>query len=145
MADPKNRERGLKAALHNPRVSQEAKDHDRDLLASEFGETVEETEAVPKRRSSSSGKKSSSTGPHSHSSGSQAQQPPSSGVDKGHPAGRKGRRASVGETGGLHMAEEKDRGNVIRGLKAALKNPNVSEQAKEADRKKLRDLGEPAE
>jgi hypothetical protein len=30
-------------------------------------------------------------------------------------------------------------------LKAALKNPNVSEKAKEADRKKLRELGESAD
>ena len=33
----------------------------------------------------------------------------------------------------------------IRGLKAALKNPHVSEKAKEADRKKLRELGEAVE
>jgi hypothetical protein len=33
----------------------------------------------------------------------------------------------------------------IRGLKAALKNPHVSEKAKEADRKKLHDLGEPVD
>ena len=31
----------------------------------------------------------------------------------------------------------------IRGLKAAINNPNVSEKAKEKDRKKLHDLGEP--
>lgn len=30
----------------------------------------------------------------------------------------------------------------IRGLKAAINNPNVSEKAKEKDRKKLHDLGE---
>jgi len=30
----------------------------------------------------------------------------------------------------------------IRGLKAAITNPNVSEKAKERDRKKLRELGE---
>jgi hypothetical protein len=110
MAESRNRERGLKAALHNPRVSEEAKQHDRDLLASEFGETMDEA-AQPKRRSSS-GKKSSSTGSHSHSAGSQAQQTHSSGVEKGQPAGRKARRASVGETGGLQMTEEKDKGNV---------------------------------
>lgn len=33
----------------------------------------------------------------------------------------------------------------IRGLKAALKNPHVSEAAKEADRKKLQELGETVE
>jgi hypothetical protein len=112
MAESRNRERGLKAALHNPRVSEEAKQHDRDLLASEFGETMDEPEVAQPKRRSSSGKKSSSTGPHSHSTGSQAQQTHSSGVEKGQPAGRKARRASVGETGGLQMTEEKDRGNV---------------------------------
>lgn len=30
----------------------------------------------------------------------------------------------------------------IRGLKAAISNPNFSEKAKEKDRQKLRDLGE---
>ena len=33
-------------------------------------------------------------------------------------------------------------GKSIRGLRSALKNPHVSEKAKEADRKKLRELGE---
>ncbi|KAK4032790.1 Conidiation protein 6-domain-containing protein [Parachaetomium inaequale] len=145
MAEARNRERGLKAAIHNPRVSEEAKQHDRDLLASEFGEEVEEPQAQPKRRSSA-GKKSSSTGPHSHATEGQAQQASSTGVEKGQASGRKARRASVGEAAGLQqMTEEKDKGNVIRGLKAALKNPHVSEKAKEADRKKLKDLGETVE
>lgn len=112
MADARNRERGLKAALHNPRVSEEAKQHDRDLLASEFGETMEEPQAAQTKRRSSSSKKSSSTGPHSHSTGSQAPQAHSSGVEKGQPGGRKARRASVGEAGDAQMTEEKDRGNV---------------------------------
>ncbi|EAQ86273.1 hypothetical protein CHGG_07526 [Chaetomium globosum CBS 148.51] len=106
---------------------------------------MEEPQAAQPKRRSSSSKKSSSTGPHSHSTGSQAPQAHSSGVEKGQPGGRKARRASVGEAGDAQMTEEKDRGNVIRGLKAALKNPHVSEQAKEADRKKLRDLGETVE
>ncbi|KAL2136231.1 hypothetical protein VTI74DRAFT_4861 [Chaetomium olivicolor] len=144
MAENKNRERGLKAALHNPRVSEEAKQHDRELLASEFGEQMEQPQAeqAGKRRSSTS-KKSSSTGPHSHAAESQAQKGSSSGVQTGQATGRKARRASSGDAGGLQsMSEEKDRGNVIRGLKAALKNPHVSEEAKEKDRKKLRELGE---
>lgn len=33
----------------------------------------------------------------------------------------------------------------IRGLKSALKNPHVSEKAKEADRKRLLELGESLE
>ncbi|KAL2137762.1 hypothetical protein VTI28DRAFT_8327 [Corynascus sepedonium] len=148
MADSKNRERGLRAALNNPRVSDEAKQHDRELLESEFGEHIEQPQAErPRRRSSAgAGKKSSSTGPHSHSSGGHTHQGSSTGIDKGHAGGRKARRASVGEPGGLQqMAEEKDKGNVIRGLKAALKNPHVSEKAKEADREKLKALGETVE
>ncbi|EAU84006.1 hypothetical protein CC1G_11444 [Coprinopsis cinerea okayama7 len=40
------------------------------------------------------------------------------------------------------MPTEKDPGNVARGLKAAINNPRVSEQAKEHDRERLRDMGE---
>jgi hypothetical protein len=112
MAEQKNRERGLKAAIHNPRVSEEAKQHDRELLASEFGESVEEPAAQSKRRTSG-GKKSSSTGPHSHSAKPQAQEGSSTGTQASQATGRKARRASSGEAGGLQqMGEEKDRGNV---------------------------------
>ncbi|KAK4099504.1 hypothetical protein N658DRAFT_508546 [Parathielavia hyrcaniae] len=146
MSEPKNRERGLKAAIHNPRVSEEAKQHDRELLASEFGESLEELAAQSEGRTSGS-KKSSSTGPHSHSAKDQTQHESSSGVQTSPTAGRmKARRASSGEAGTIQqMGEKKDKGNVIRGLKAALKNPNVSDKAKDADRKKLRDLGEAVE
>jgi hypothetical protein len=37
------------------------------------------------------------------------------------------------------------RGIRIRGLKAALKNPHVSEKAKEEDRKRLQEMGETVE
>lgn len=37
---------------------------------------------------------------------------------------------------------EKDPGNVARGLKAAISNPGVSEEAKESAREKLKALGE---
>lgn len=36
----------------------------------------------------------------------------------------------------------KDRANVIRGLKAAIHNPRVSEEAKERDLQRLREMGE---
>jgi hypothetical protein len=116
MSDAKNRERGLRAAINNPRVSEEAKQHDRELLASEFGEQVEQPQAgqshTAKRRSSTS-KKSSSTGPHSHTAEGQAQQGSSTGTQAGQSGGRKARRASSGDTGGLQqMHEEKDKGNV---------------------------------
>jgi hypothetical protein len=112
MAEQKNRERGLKAAIHNPRVSEEAKQHDRELLASEFGETVEEPAAQSNRRTSGS-KKSSSTGPHSHAAKPQAHETPSAGAQTGQATGRKARRASSGEAAGLQqMGEEKDKGNV---------------------------------
>lgn len=114
MADNKNRERGLKSALHNPRVSEEAKQHDRELLASEFGENMEQPQAeqTGKRRGSAS-KKSSSTGPHSHTTEGQAQKGSASGGQTGQATGRKARRASSGDAGGLQsMSEEKDKGNV---------------------------------
>lgn len=38
MVDPGNRERGLKAAIHNPRVSEQAKQRDREILENEYGE-----------------------------------------------------------------------------------------------------------
>ncbi|KAH7631424.1 putative conidiation-specific expression protein [Sordaria sp. MPI-SDFR-AT-0083] len=37
---------------------------------------------------------------------------------------------------------EKDPGNVARGLKAAISNPGVSEEAKESAKEKLKSLGE---
>ncbi|KAH8689990.1 Conidiation protein 6-domain-containing protein [Talaromyces proteolyticus] len=37
--NPANQERGYKAALHNPRVSQGAKQHAQEVLQNEFGET----------------------------------------------------------------------------------------------------------
>jgi hypothetical protein len=110
MAEARNRERGLKAALHNPRVSEEAKQHDRELLASEFGENMEQVEAAHPRRRSSASKKSSSTGLAAEAP---ADQGSSTGVEKPQVGGRKARRASSGDAGGLQqMGEAKDRGNV---------------------------------
>ncbi|KAK3308457.1 Conidiation protein 6-domain-containing protein [Chaetomium strumarium] len=140
----KNRERGLKAAIHNPRVSEEAKQHDRELLASEFGEQVEEPEQTgkSKRRSSTS----RSAAPRLHQTKRETQPGSSTAAPEAHASGTKARRASSGDTGGSQqIGEEKDRGNVIRGLKAALKNPHVSEKAKEEDRKRLQEMGETVE
>lgn len=38
--------------------------------------------------------------------------------------------------------EEKNPANVIRGLKSAITNPNVSEEAKQRDRERLQELGQ---
>ncbi|KAK3499483.1 Conidiation protein 6-domain-containing protein [Neurospora hispaniola] len=132
--DPGNRERGLKAAINNPRVSEQAKQRDREILESEFGthmpegssadiaeeEVLEDFSSSKLGSSSSTAKKgrSKSTGSHNASTGSKTESSTSANL------------------------EGKDRGNVIRGLKAAINNPNVSEKAKEKDRKKLQDLGE---
>lgn len=52
MVDRGNRERGLKAAIHNPRVSEQAKQRDREILATEFGEHLEEGPAkIPTEQS----------------------------------------------------------------------------------------------
>ncbi|KAK4187018.1 Conidiation protein 6-domain-containing protein [Podospora australis] len=153
MADPGNRERGLRAAISNPRVSEKAKQRDREILANEFGEEVETSQPeTSKSTSTSSGiKKSSSTGPHS-SSGIEESSDTSGTFHPSQTYGRKTRSASSGESGtGISSSstarteiagEGKDMGNVIRGLKAAITNPNVSEKAKERDRKKLQELGE---
>ncbi|KAM6513876.1 hypothetical protein FALCPG4_015077 [Fusarium falciforme] len=86
--DPQNVERGPRAAINNPRVSERVKEHDREILEKEFQEDV---------------------------------------------SGLGGREAPE---------EGKDPGNVARGLKAAIHNPNVSEKAKEQDRQRLERMGE---
>ncbi|KAF9003379.1 Conidiation protein 6-domain-containing protein [Cyathus striatus] len=85
--DAGNVARGLKAAAHNPRVSDEAKQNVQQRLQ-EMGESTE-------------------------SSGQKSQQP--------------------SEIGG------KDASNVLRGHKAAMHNPNVSEEAKEHSEQVLKD------
>ena len=107
MAD-KNRERGLRAALNNPRVSEEAKQHDRELLASEFGENVGENppQTQAQRRASTSKK-----GAGTHASAEEGQSGP---AHTAQTTGRKARRASSGDarTSLPQMAEEKDKANV---------------------------------
>lgn len=113
MADAKNRERGLRAAINNPRVSEQAKQHDRELLASEFGEQLQENppQTHAQRRASSS-KKSSSTGPHAATS-EEPQKSTSTAADTAQPTARKGRRASSGDATSLEqMTEEKGKANV---------------------------------
>ncbi len=111
MSEAKNRERGLKSAIHNPRVSEEAKQHDRELLASEFGEHIDEPKPEQARRRSSANKKSASAGPHAHTTEKAPHQGASSHATAGTGTDRKGRRAS--ETGALQqMGEEKDKANV---------------------------------
>ncbi|KAK4458156.1 Conidiation protein 6-domain-containing protein [Cladorrhinum samala] len=133
MPDPGNRERGLRAALSNPRVSEQAKQRDREILASEYGEVVEPPSAPAPEMASPSSKKAS------HSSSNLKSSPSSH--------NKKTRSSSSGDmSSGASAAspdmEGKDRSHVIRGLKAAIANPNVSEEAKERDRQKLKSLGE---
>ncbi|RXW17667.1 hypothetical protein EST38_g8194 [Candolleomyces aberdarensis] len=40
------------------------------------------------------------------------------------------------------MSTQKDQGNVVRGLKAAINNPRVSEEAKQRDIERLQEMGE---
>jgi len=182
MADPGNRERGLKAALSNPRVSEQAKERDRKILVTEFGEHFEETpddaaSIEPDREMSSEpsdeyeqiapARARQTTGLHvsSSHSGSLSKTDKMSASDTIQlPSGkmRDTRRLSTGASQG--QIDGKDAANVyapllvrkvplsdtgiwdsIRGLKSAINNPNVSEQAKEKDRKKLRELGEAVE
>ena len=111
MSEAKNRERGLKSAIHNPRVSEEAKQHDRELLASEFGEHIDEPKAEQARRRSSTTNKGASTGSHAHPTEKAPHQGSSTHAATGTGTNRTGRRAS--ETGELQqMGEGKDKANV---------------------------------
>ncbi|KAH6910647.1 Conidiation protein 6-domain-containing protein [Coprinopsis sp. MPI-PUGE-AT-0042] len=89
---------GLKAAINNPRVSEEAKEHDRERLR-EMGEEVEGTTT------------SSSTTTRS--------------------------RTDHSSTG-----DQEHENRVLGGYKATLKNPNVSEEAKEHAKDVLEEAGE---
>ncbi|KAK3370574.1 hypothetical protein B0H63DRAFT_552655 [Podospora didyma] len=236
MADPAHRERGLRAALNNPRVSEQAKQRDREILENEFGESPGATEpasmetttshfappASSNMKSAASGETGSSSGlydtsgmeqtaneicerrkglsasMHAPKQTSSRSKKVSAGLDTappenmGPPAGVK--KGAATATTGLHASpvessassaatgegmskstrsahglganapsemsgsmneessemptqaqeefEGKDVGNVMRGLKAAINNPRVSEKAKERDRNKLHDLGE---
>jgi hypothetical protein len=114
MSDPsRNRERGLRAALNNPRVSEEAKAHDRELLATEFGEQISE-EPQPAVRS---GRRASTSKKGSHAAASHSEQASPSGEKPEAPpkaTGRQTRRASGGDVGlqGHSRGEEKDKHNV---------------------------------
>ncbi|KAK4202052.1 hypothetical protein QBC40DRAFT_170109 [Triangularia verruculosa] len=146
MAHSGNRERGLRAAISNPRVSEKAKQRDREILEREFGETVE---TDPSTATSSGTKKASSEKsiPDTSSSfrasqtyGSRKTRSSSSGdVETSAPS------ANISSTVDDSSIGGKDRGNVVRGLKAAIANPHVSDKAKERDRKKLQELGESVE
>lgn len=136
MTDPGNRERGLKAALSNPRVSEQAKERDRKILATEFGEHYEETpedaasiepdremsselsdeyeQIAPSRARQTTGlHASSSARPESSSkmSASETTQPPSSKT-------RDTRRLSTGASQG--EIDGKDAGNVYVSLLAGM-------------------------
>ncbi|KAK0739460.1 Conidiation protein 6-domain-containing protein [Apiosordaria backusii] len=146
MADPGNRERGLRAAISNPRVSEKAKQRDREILEQEFGEQVETS---PSTTHSSDTKKASTEEsiPEKSSSfrasqtyGRRKTRSSSSGdLETSAPS------ASMSSTVDDSSIDGKDRGNVVRGLKAAITNPHVSEKAKERDRKKLQEMGEQVE
>ncbi|KAK3326024.1 Conidiation protein 6-domain-containing protein [Apodospora peruviana] len=158
MADPSNRERGLKAAINNPRVSEQAKRRDREILENEFGraeqpemqmeveeefveEEFEPDEAVmptklPTRASTGGASKMAK------SKSASGAIPESTSSSSANTRSRTSGRSAPSSDHGHEEIEGKDAGNVIRGLKAAISNPNVSEKAKEKDRQKLRDLGE---
>ncbi|KAM7204677.1 Conidiation protein 6 domain containing protein [Naviculisporaceae sp. PSN 640] len=158
MADPGNRERGLKAAINNPRVSEQAKQRDREILETEYGEGADPS-YVPTSGSKSSHHDMSSSSSSSSSSkmskSKSAGSAPSSSeysTTSAFSAGRGMRTKAPPSSSGIMLPEEsedisggtsggKDPSNVIRGLKAAISNPNVSEKAKERDHQRLRELG----
>jgi hypothetical protein len=103
MAERGNRERGLKAALHNPRVSEQAKQRDREILETEFGEHFEqdmssspdmaEESTEPIRIKQTTGLRLSTSGEDSSSKG-------------------KARSSSAGARSGGLQDEGKDSGNM---------------------------------
>ncbi|KAI1458733.1 Conidiation protein 6-domain-containing protein [Annulohypoxylon moriforme] len=92
--DPENVYRGHKATISNPRTSQAAKEHSRQVLERETGEPVDASNNV---------------------------------------RGVTGTAQSQGE--------QKDPANVARGLKASINNQNVSDEARENAKEKLREIG----
>ncbi|KAL2257238.1 hypothetical protein VTK26DRAFT_449 [Humicola hyalothermophila] len=136
----KNPERGHRAA-HKPRASEEANELHQELIANEFGENIfgknipENPPQTHAQRRASLGKKGAKASAEKEHQGAS---------HTAHKSGRRARRASSGDAQSAQprKTEEKEKANVIRGLKSALKNPHVSEKAKEADRKKLEELGE---
>ncbi|KAK4171208.1 Conidiation protein 6-domain-containing protein [Triangularia setosa] len=146
MADPGNRERGLRAAISNPRVSEKAKQRDREILEREFGEQVERnppaaiSSGTKKTFSDESIPDTSRSFRASQTYGGKKTRSSSSGdVETSAPSASK--LSTVDDS----SIDGKDRSNVIRGLKAAITNPHVSEKAKDRDRKKLQELGESAD
>jgi hypothetical protein len=64
MSEAKNCKCGLKAAISNPYILEEAKQYDRELLASEFSKHIEQAKGkTPTRRCSSASKKSALAAP----------------------------------------------------------------------------------
>ncbi|PPQ97274.1 hypothetical protein CVT26_006667 [Gymnopilus dilepis] len=122
----KNPERviaGLKAAVHNPTVSEAARTHAKDRLR-EMGVDTEESVS------------------HSGMTGSGQYNHPVGERDKiviEEPAHHSRARH---ETGVHHHSEDKaEEGNMLRGYKAALHNPNVSQEAKDNARRILKEHG----
>ncbi|CRG87072.1 hypothetical protein PISL3812_04087 [Talaromyces islandicus] len=103
--NPANQERGYKAALHNPRVSQSAKEHAQQVLEGQFNE---------------------------------APANPPSEEEQG--VGKYGSQPVQSSKGG-----ERNRTNVVRGLKAATHNQLNSDFGRSQARSKLEDMGEKPE
>ncbi|KAH6909119.1 Conidiation protein 6-domain-containing protein [Coprinopsis sp. MPI-PUGE-AT-0042] len=117
--DPRNVARGLKAAINNPNVSEEAKEHDRERLR-EMGEELPEEEV-------------SSTTHNTHSSSKKA----SADELNIKPNYKKDEDLDEVITG-----DDEHTHRVLGGYKATLKNPNVGEAAKEHAKEVLEQAGE---
>ncbi|KAF9222659.1 hypothetical protein BS17DRAFT_175596 [Gyrodon lividus] len=126
---------GLKAAIHNPNVSQEAKGHAKEKLR-EMGQEVEAThetfqESISTGARESSrvlgGYKSTLSNPHTSEQAKQHAE-------------------EVLQAAGIHSrhpdhSDEEHRTRVLAGYKAAIHNPRVSEEAKQHARQFLEEHG----
>ncbi|ESK85070.1 hypothetical protein Moror_11042 [Moniliophthora roreri MCA 2997] len=111
--------RGLKAAIHNPRVSDEAKEHAKERLE-DMGVAVEAENGEHTNRASGGHKAARAeerTSDENEDEADASSEPSDSGTVK----------------------RDQHESNRLRGYKAALHNPHVSDEAKENAKKVLQD------
>ncbi|KAL1996177.1 hypothetical protein VTN49DRAFT_500 [Thermomyces lanuginosus] len=113
-----NQERGYKATLHNPNVSKTAKENAARVLQETYGE--QNPYETPSRRGSASSEESEGGGDGG-----------------GRSFGKYGSEPVPSSRGG-----ERNRTNVVRGLKAATHNKSNTEMGRQQAARKLEELGE---
>jgi len=176
MADPSRVVGGYKATISNPNTSDEAKEHAKEMLETEYADvkTGDDKEKDPSRVIG--GLKATISNPHTSDEAKEgAKERLEEMPDTTHEANKdpenvaRGLKATLSnasvsdeakenaearleEMSGASTTEEtagttsdesgKNPANVARGLKAAISNPNNSEEAKEYAKQKLEEMGQ---